>query len=413
MVDRWLPLEDLMTTIELNLLTDDDFAIRLCREYWQLGDDGRFTFTVAQLAAKYNLAASKVATRVAAACVAYLPEQSCTCGRARPLTSRSQYESFRRHRPFLERWVCAECMRAERLRAEQEAERQERVRAAILQQEVDCRAKDAVLNGTLSFTETIYLVTLIRAGGSNDLSFIWPRNSLATPLSPTAELDYTILTHLFRAGMLCAHPHTAAGSIAIEDGRLASVDPFETRWVLPLPSCGPSPAQFLEREENILRSDDWPEGWREEAEALAQEVALHECLRYVEVALEAHHFNARFGEKMRVVLRSALQGFSIGQVYNFIWNAAKNVASFYLQKRVHPVHAVNTMPGSIQRQAENARASKREVYAYRRDFRAPESQISQVLFTLALRLPNGGFGTVIAPVSPSHRSPEPQPADPR
>jgi len=384
-----------MGTIELKLVTQDDLDARLCRQYWELGDDGQFTFTVAQLAEKYALRASKVPSRVAAACVAYVPEDCCACGRARPLNSRSQYDFFRRHVRFPKRWVCTECTKAETLRAEHEAERQAELRAAILQNEVNVRAHGALLTGKLSFTETIYLVTLLRAGGSDDLSFIWPRNSLTTSLSPTAELDNAILAHLFRAGMLCAHPRSPADSIAIEDGRLASVDLASTPWVLPLPKDGPSPAQFLESQENILRSDHWPDGWRADAEALAREVALHECLRYVEIVLETHHFNAQPGEKMRVVLRSALLGFSISQIYNFIYNAARSAASFYVQRRVHKAHAVNTVPGSIQRQAENARASKRVVYPFRRDFRAPESQISQVVFTLALRLPDGGFNSVL------------------
>jgi hypothetical protein len=44
--------------------------------------------------------------------------------------------------------------------------------------------------------------------------------------------------------------------------------------------------------------------------------------------------------------------------------------------------------------AERAIAEAWLVKAYRRDRRIPESQVSHVLFTMALRLPDGGFNAV-------------------
>ncbi len=57
-------------------------------------------------------------------------------------------------------------------------------------------------------------------------------------------------------------------------------------------------------------------------------------------------------------------------------------------------HAANTVPGSIQRMTEKAIAEGWDVKPFRRDFRAPQSVLSQVLFTKVLKLPDGGFSTV-------------------
>ncbi len=56
---------------------------------------------------------------------------------------------------------------------------------------------------------------------------------------------------------------------------------------------------------------------------------------------------------------------------------------------VHPNSG--TVVGAIQRQAERALSEEWEVKAYRRDFRCPQSMISQVLFNTALQMGDIGF----------------------
>jgi hypothetical protein len=249
-----------MRMIELNVTTQDEREASLCRDYWQLRDDGRFDFTIAQLAQKYTIVASKVAARVSAGCKAWVLEDSCECGYPRFLRTRSQYEpSSRSSRRYgYAPWVCDECQASQLRLAQEEASRRAEAQVLILQREVDQQALTGVLTKRLSLIETIYLVTLMRAGGSDDLSFIGPRNSFTTLLSPTADFDRTIYSDVFKAGLVCAHPQTPAGSVVIEGDRLVSVDMHLASWVLTLPEEGPSPAEFLESLECDLRSDERP-----------------------------------------------------------------------------------------------------------------------------------------------------------
>jgi hypothetical protein len=91
---------------------------------------------------------------------------------------------------------------------------------------------------------------------------------------------------------------------------------------------------------------------------------------------------------------TSISRFTIGQAYNFIWRAARDAAAFYVRENTSKAHAVNIVPGSIQRAAERAVAEGWTVKAFRRDRRVPESHVSHVLFTMALKLPDGGFGSV-------------------
>lgn len=128
-------------------------------------------------------------------------------------------------------------------------------------------------------------------------------------------------------------------------------------------------------------------------------MAFEECLEYLRLSLAEHGFDSQPGEKLSLVLRSVLRHVSIGQTYNFIWRAARDAAAFYVRERRSLAHARNIVPGSIQRMAERAPAEQWIVKRYRRDRRAPESQVSHVLFTMALRLPEGGFHAVPPPPS--------------
>jgi hypothetical protein len=77
------------------------------------------------------------------------------------------------------------------------------------------------------------------------------------------------------------------------------------------------------------------------------------------------------------------------QLCTLYWQ--KDAAAFYQRGDVNKQHAANTVVGAIQRQAERALSEGWEVKAYRRDFRCPQSTISQVLFDTALRMGDIGF----------------------
>ena len=112
-----------------------------------------------------------------------------------------------------------------------------------------------------------------------------------------------------------------------------------------------------------------------------------------------HQFDFSIGEKTIAVLKAALQHYSIAQTYNFIWRAARDAAAYSLREGIHIKRAANTVPGYIQRNYERALAKRWDVKAFGRDFDAPESWLSHVLFNTALRLPDGGFNTI--PPSPA------------
>jgi len=380
---------------------------KICKEYWTLDSTGGFTHTVASIGKRFNLAPSAVSALVERDCRAYFPDAKCTrCGKPHQIKNRADFtiQKSLRNTPR----VCHFCREAEQLAAQRAAEEQRRLRALNLELELSSFRSTFgwVPPRVLAFEDAVYILSLFRAGGTEDLSGVVPHDDFAFPLSPTTEFDRRILDRLYRRRIIAIHPGSRHDAIVGDQEPFTSFFPFKVHWLLPIPEDGPSSARYLEDLEAVLSNrPEWPRDWEEDAPELQRAVALEECQQYLSLALDEHGFDPRPTEKLTLVLRSVLKQFSVGQTFNFIWRAARDAAAFYVREQTARAHARNIVPGSIQRAAERAVAEAWTVKGYRRDRRAPESQISHVLFTMALKLPDGGLNAV----PPPPLDPEPDP----
>jgi len=122
-------------------------------------------------------------------------------------------------------------------------------------------------------------------------------------------------------------------------------------------------------------------------------MALWECIEYLIFTLAEHRLELNPGEKTLEMFSHLLERYSVSQIYSFIWRASKDAAAFYVRERVTKQHAANTVVGTIQRMAEKADAEGWEVKGYRRDFRLPQSLMSEVLYNAVLKIGSAGFET--------------------
>jgi hypothetical protein len=392
-----------MTGIEIEFHTDDEKLQELCRKYWAHNTDGKFLYTVASLSASFDVPVWKMATTVAKCCVAYDSGDLCSrCKGPQRFNSRSDFLTSRSGSHRSRYWngprICPTCIEAERLAKEHDLRGAVERTKSVIVRELEKTRRKGWSTDRLSFRDAVYLISLLRARGAEDLSFITPLDCVnPAQLSPTQVQDQEILAHLYRRGLTCIHPESRTDSVVIVADELTEFYPAKVHWILPISDGGPPPTAVLEALEGRLKSEPWPEEWHREASQLQRDIALQECLQYLQVVMSDHGFGSNHGEKTCSVLRAVLNTFSIGQTYSFIWRAAKDAASFFLRENVTRAHAANIVPGAIQRMAERAIAENWQTSSFRRDFRAPLSVLSHVLFTTALQLPDGGFTTVPPP----------------
>lgn len=398
---KQVPLSSRIPTIELTFHEGppDDAMRDLCCRYWAIGDDGKFATTVARLSEDFDIPKHKLAATVARYCTAFTEDRKCIgCGSPRPYVNRTDYEQ-RRHWAG-GGWTCERCVAAQRQEAERARQADITAKRQRLTRDLESLQTDGLSVEDLTLRSAVELVSLARVGGAEDMSYIAPAETFREPLSPTHDLNVQVLRELYEASVLAIYPGCRPEAITLQpesDGY--RFDLLKVHWALPVAPDGISPAKFIESVETTLRGDEWPDDWYDEVGDLHRLVALHECIAYLHVIAAEHKFALTVGEKLTAALRVALTCFSVGQVYNFIWGAVKNASAFYLRAGTSMAHAANTIPGSIQRSTERHIAEGWDPKAYRRNFRAPESALSQVLFTMTLRLPEGGLATV--PPSPA------------
>lgn len=92
------------------------------------------------------------------------------------------------------------------------------------------------------------------------------------------------------------------------------------------------------------------------------------------------------GQKTDDVLRRALRWYSVGQVYYFIWRAARDSAAYLARERVPAKQAANSAITRIAADVDRAYAQGWQVSVYQRDSRLPLSTLSHILFSRALKL---------------------------
>jgi hypothetical protein len=222
-----------------------------------VNEKGAFAHTLTTLGEAFGTPSSRILSRVIATCTAFHEAECCPrCFRARPFTSRTDYTSRPRygHAPAVH---CQACRNAEVTQKREVAEREK----ALLQERVDAVLRSKRAHGLrleqMSLTDALHLLSVVRAGGAEDLTYIYPRSVYKTQLSPTEEIDFVILRHLYARGVLCAHPGSQPGTILPKDaGYEFYLD--KIRWLLPLAIGELSPAQFAENVDQLGKSDAWP-----------------------------------------------------------------------------------------------------------------------------------------------------------
>jgi hypothetical protein len=236
----------------------------------------------------------------------------------------------------------------------------------------------------LSLRSLVHLLGIINFSADENLAWLVPVDGVQGILGPTHEYSDAVLSSLHKAGLIAIH-----GGSDISAFVWTGDDPIEfySRKVFWTVGRNSTDARnFVRRAEAALRAKYWPLHWLEELPEFCEELLVAEALQYLEYVLGEHRMPFTPGDKTKLVVASTLNDFSLGQLYNLIWRQVQYAAAFYQRKRVSLQHAANTVPGGIQRSADNARSQGWSIKEFNRNFNVPQSAVSRVLFDSALQL---------------------------
>ncbi|WP_261844564.1 hypothetical protein [Aliamphritea ceti] len=362
----------------LEVKSDVKSLVDLCKDYWQLNDQDSFTYTVKEIAEKHSMEAHVVSNLVSKR--AYVSFEDICCQSCRVpyrLTSRSQYKS----RNLYADTLCKTCSDAEhQALIYKKLSIIESIKGAVLSDQKDTQQ--------LSLQDKVYLASAIQALGHENLAQLTSlADNSSCRLSPETAYDRMILKHLIDKRISWISDSTPLTSIRIQDNDVLNLDfanccleiPFQSSKLMSLID------EFsLDSYQKELKQSD-------EFFHLCSEVQLFECLAFLKYKLTEHQLHFSPGDKTRLVMSQCLRYFSVAQTYNFIWRAVKDSAAYYMRGGIGKRQAANSVVGNICKNMDRALVNSWEVTPFKRNYKLPQSAISQLLFNTVLRTDDGGF----------------------
>lgn len=176
-----------MAGLTIELLTDDANLGEICEQYWLRSNNGKFVYNTKEIAEAYEVPRHKLCALVEEGCQALTNARTCQCGAWYPIKSRAQYQELDRWQWRDRDWICQSCKDASQREAQRAVEAQDALRKRLLLDDLTTiRETQPIDLEVLSFRETLFLVALLRARGSEDLQVILPPTETDSTLTPTA-----------------------------------------------------------------------------------------------------------------------------------------------------------------------------------------------------------------------------------
>ncbi|SEQ96140.1 hypothetical protein [Streptomyces radiopugnans] len=381
-----------MAHIELEVHTNDPAEEAAYRAYWKRSADGEgWASSVADVSKAHGISPMDMSRIVKTCGTATCHDLKCPeCGAPKVVTGRTDLVKALR----LTNVLCSACQAGQKAAAERAArEKQERLRRALLEKFPLRTNEEDLTPDSLTLFEAVALHALFNdpaveeAGMSTPLR-IWPEERPWALPSVRVELE-RILAEA-RPAVVFAHPDSHHDAFEWSDGAptgafyLGSVSYHLVGTGQPRERA----PRLLDALNRVFREGPWPEDWLLEWEDLWDRLVLADACAYLDMKLREHHLEMKQGDGTRAVLADALATFSLGQVYNFIYRAARDSAAYYQRGGVNARQAANSTISRITASVARARAAQWDMKSYGRVWNLPLTAIGETFFNAVMWQPD-------------------------
>ena len=364
--------------MNLEIETDLESYADVCKDYWQQNDPHSFSYTVKEIAEKHSMKVHAITSFIRKHSYIWFEEICCeSCGTPYHLTSRAQYAS----RNLYIDTQCNACSEAAHKAVIDK-------KTSIIESIKKCALRSPKEIHQLSLTDRIFLACAIQALGSESLTQLTSiADNPSCALSPDSTYDRKIVRHLIDQRLSWLSSHTPLTSLQIQDDENFTLDLINSR--LEIPFSASELISLINKfsldayQEELIHNDEFYQ--------LCSEVQLLECIAFLKYSLAEHQLHFSPGDKTQLVLSQCLRYFSVAQTYNLVWRAVKDSAAYYMRGSVRKLQAANSVVGNINRNMEKALANGWEITPFKRNYKIPQSAISQLLFNTVLGTDDGGF----------------------
>ena len=279
---------------------------------------------------------------------------------------------------------CDSCNEQREMQKEQELEEKKE----LIGKYVNIENDTPVEFESLDYLQKIYLGAFLRAGISEDLSYIIPINEFQSPLTPSIELFDEIFNVLYReSGVIQIHPKSPISAFDIDDEENITFNSSKVYWHLNITSSDDM-SVTIEKLMNPEKDEFNDHNMNYE---IWNKIALAECIEYLLYSMNSANFSFNPGDKTKQVFSDLLRNFSTAQIYSIIFKQTNNALRFHEEKKVARNHAANSVITGCRTYGETAKIKKWDLPKYYRIAECPQSEISNFFFNRVMQIGDDGF----------------------
>ena len=283
------------------------------------------------------------------------------------------------HKPFQKNCKCKNCVEKEQLLKIDQLKRI---------QEVYSRERTPVNFYKLSFQNKVFLGALCRALLKENLYEIKPYAEANIVLAPTIAFEHKIYSNLIHSEVISVSPNSQLEAFVTDSEDFPNTFyTFKASYYLNLIFPPDKHELFAE----ISNPNYYSPEYAEEALELWKEIAVAECIEYLQYQLKKVNFDFTPGDKTYTTFETILENFSVSQIYGIIWRSVADASKLYLERGITRKHAANSIIGACERYAERAKICGWDLSQYNRIKDLPESALSQFYFNKVLGIGEMGF----------------------
>lgn len=234
----------------------------------------------------------------------------------------------------------------------------------------------------------MFLGSICRALLKENLYEIAPFSDSEVVLTPTDTLRKRLYSSLIHNQIIAVSPKSPLEAFDTDSEDFPKTF-YTYRVTYFLNLIFPSNKQDLFTE--ILNPSYYCPENEEEAVVLWKEIAIGECIEYLQYQLGKVNFEFTPGEKTYKTFEIILNDFSVSQIYGIIWRAVADASKLYLEKGISKKHAANSVIGACERYAERAKIKGWDLAQYNRIKDLPQSVLSLFYFNRVLGIGEMGF----------------------
>jgi hypothetical protein len=252
---------------------------------------------------------------------------------------------------------------------------------------------DAPVLDTVSLRGIVALTALLRSAPvDGDALVLRPLTQGTTLFSPTPALRPLLFAALGTALVMVGESTPAEAVVARPDG-----------WGCHLPQLwwrlSPVAFDVIADARSLRPASSWPASWQRQVLDLAREIAVGECVQYVEFLCEDRNWPAPAAkERLQDLAREMIDRYSVSRAFYLFYLGAMGAADRKERMSQSAQHASNTLVVVAADRFGNAKNGKYgiDLKAFRRSHLHPRSALSMALWSDLLDLGDAGFDRSVA-----------------